>query len=167
MNFDGGKITKWKQGDYEFAIRQMNPFYAMSVLGDLQKIIVPALGGAAGGVENNTEQSELVSAVGGMLKTLSTSVDGKTLMRSAKLLLNEEFLSVKGKGDKSFASADEDTLAMIFWGRPFDMVALCLKVFQVNYLDFSKSCSVPTGVRNAVNEVLQMVQDESENTLNE
>lgn len=166
MNFDGGKIVKWRQGDYEFAIRQMNPFYAMSVLGDLQKIIVPALGGAAGGVEQDAEQSEIVSAIGGMLKALSTSVDGKTLMQSAKLLLDSEYVSVKADGGK-FVHADEDILATVYWGRPFDMVALCLKVFQVNYLDFTNSCSVPIGVQNAVNEIMSMVQEKSENNLEE
>ena len=50
--FDGGKITKWRQGDYEFSIRQMNPFHAMKVLGDLQKILLPVIGGEVKGLKD-------------------------------------------------------------------------------------------------------------------
>ena len=163
MAFDGGKITKWKQGDCEFAIRQYNPFLAMRILGDLQKLIVPALGGAANGLSENGEQADMIAALGGALKNIAQLVDGATLEKAMTMLLNSEYVAVKQGGAKSFTPADQDTLAAIYWGRPFDMVALCLKVFSVNYLDFTTSCNVPTGVREAVNAILSMVQDESEN----
>jgi DNA-binding transcriptional regulator YdaS (Cro superfamily) len=163
--FDGGKVTKWKQGEYEFAIRNFDPFLAMEVLGDLQKVLVPALGGAATGVNSSGEGVEVVAAIGGALKNISQSVSGKVLRESAELLLDSEYLAVKE--GRSFVPADKDKLAAIYWGRPFDMVALCIKVFEVNFLDFSTSCSVPTGVREAVSAIQQMVQEQPENTSDE
>ena len=158
MAFDGGKVTKWKQGGYEFAIRSFDPFLGLEILGELQKVLVPAIGGAADGLQKNTADGEMIVAIGGALKQLSQSVSGKILRQSAELLLDSEYVAVKGKGDKSYLPADKDKLAAIYWGRPFDMVALCIKVFEVNFLDFSTSCSVPTGVREMVEAIQQMVQ---------
>ena len=151
--FDGGKITKWQQGDFEFSIRQMNPFKAMKVLGDLQKLIIPALGGAAARLNDSSENAEIVSAIGGALASIADNVDGDKLEQACKLLLNVEYIAVKEKGAKDFAYVSEEDLEAIFTGRPWDMLALCYKVFEVNFLDFSKSSSVPTGVRNALDEV--------------
>lgn len=164
MVFDGGKITKWKQGEYEFAIRQFDPFMGLEILGELQKVLIPALGGAAGAQEG-AELGATLAAIGGALTSISQSVSGKVLRQSAELLLDAEYIAVKGKGEKEFIPADKDRLSTIYWGRPFDMVALCVKVFEVNFLDFTTSCSVPTGVRETINEFRQTVQGLSENTL--
>lgn len=163
--FDGGKITKWRQGDFEFSIRQMNPFKAMKVLGDLQKLIIPALGGAAAGLNDSSENAEIVSAIGGALASIADNVDGDKLERACKLLLNVEYIAVKEKGAKDFAYVSEEDLEAIFTGRPWDMIALCYKVFEVNFLDFSKSSSVPTGVRNVLDEIKAVFRGVSGNTL--
>ena len=165
--FDGCKVTKWKQGEYEFAIRNFDPFLAIEIRGELQKVLVPGLGGAASGLDKTSGEGEMVMAIGGALKALSQSVSGKVLRQSAEMLLDSEYVAVREKGEKSFFPADSDKLAAIYWGRPFDMVALCVKVFQVNYLDFSTSCSVPTGVRELVESIRVMTQDSSESNLEE
>ena len=162
--FDGGKITKWKQGDYEFSIRAFNPFYAMKVLGDLQKILIPAIGGAASSVGETDTSVDTVAAVGGALRQLAQNVDGKTMESACKLLLNPEYIAVKGKEGKQFSYVDEDMLSRIYWGRPWDMLALCFKVFEVNFLDFSTSSSVPTGVIEAVAEICRSFQGDVGNT---
>ena len=46
--YRGGETKKYDQGDYTFAIRPFPAFHSMKVLGDLQKVVVPALGGAIG-----------------------------------------------------------------------------------------------------------------------
>ena len=46
----GGKFTEVKIGDDVFTVRQFPPFYAIRVLGELQKIITPALGGVLKGI---------------------------------------------------------------------------------------------------------------------
>ncbi len=151
--FDGGKITKWRQGDFEFSIRQMNPFKAMKVLGDLQKLIIPALDGAAAGLNDSSENAEVVSAVSGALASIAENVDGDKLEQACKLLLNVEYIAVKEKGAKDFTYVSEEDLEAVFTGRPWDMLALCYKVFEVNFLDFSTSSSVPTGVQKALSEI--------------
>ena len=55
--WDGGKFTKFQQGEYVFSIRQFAPFKAIKVLGDLQKIITPALAGALTGLQKAPEAS--------------------------------------------------------------------------------------------------------------
>jgi hypothetical protein len=165
--FDGGKITKWKQGEYEFSIRQMSPFKAMKVLGDLQKLIIPALGGAAAGLNDSSENAEVVSAVGGALANIAETVDGDKLEQACKLLLNVEYIAVKEKGAKDFSYVSVEDLEAVFTGRPWDMLALCYKVFEVNFLDFSTSSSVPTGVQKALSEIKTMFQGVSGNTSEE
>lgn len=159
MKFNGGDVVKWKQGDYEFAIRQFNPFLAMRILGSLQKLIIPALGGAVNGVDKGKNNEELIAAVGGALKNLAETMDGETLEKAIRLLLDKEYLSYKDDEMQSFMPANADKIEAIFWGRPFDMVALCLKIFKVNYLDFTKSCSVPTGVRDLVDGIAAAMQE--------
>ena len=156
MMYDGGKITNWKQGDYEFSIRQMNPFKAMRVLGELQKIIIPAVGGAVAGLKDSSDNAEIVATVGGALGQLATSLDGDKLERACKLLLDCEYLAVKESGGQT-TRVSEDELEAIYTGRPWDMLALCYKVFEVNFLDFSKSSSVPIGVQSVVNEIRSQI----------
>lgn len=165
--FDGGKVTKWKQGDYEFAIRKFNPFYAIDVLGELNKVFTSAFGGGAVGLvsaQGMSNYGALIAAVGGALSQLSNNVDGKTLEKSCRLLLDAEYLGVKGKDIKTWEKLDEDAITAIFTGRPWDMIALCFKVFEVNYLDFSTSSSVPIGVQKTISEILGAMRELAENT---
>jgi hypothetical protein len=156
--FDGGKITKWKQGDFEFSIRQMNPFKAMKVLGDLQKLIIPAIGGSVSALKDSSQNAEIVAAIGGALSTVANSLDGDKLEQACKLLLNVEYIAVKEKGAKDFAYVSEEDLEAIYTGRPWDMLALCAKIFEVNFLDFSKSSTVPIGVQKALRDIIGEVK---------
>lgn len=151
--FDGGKITTWKQGNVEFAIRQFNPFYAMTVLGDLQKLLLPTIGGAVEGLRNDKIENDMIAAAKGALVQMAKSLDGKALEKACKLLLDADYIGVKMEGKKDFERATEDVLAEVYWGRPWDMVALCVKVFEVNFMDFTKSSSVPTGVIEVIEEI--------------
>ena len=74
--FEGGKITQWRQGDYEISIRQMNPYRSMKVLGDLQKILLPVIGGAVEGLKDSSDNAEMIAAIGGALGQIAGSVDG-------------------------------------------------------------------------------------------
>ena len=156
--FDGGKITKWKQGEYEFSIRQMSPFKAMKVLGDLQKVIIPALGGAAAGLNNTNNDAlittELIASVGGALFTLTERLNGDELEKACKLLLDTEYLAVKESKSKSFVQVSQEDLEAIYTGRPWDMLALCVKIFEVNFMDFSQSSTVPIGVQKLIAEIV-------------
>jgi hypothetical protein len=155
--FEGGKITKWRQGDYEISIRQMNPFRSMKVLGDLQKILLPVIGGAVEGLKDSSDNAEMIAAIGGALGQIAGNVDGDKLQLACNLLLDVDYLAVKGEGDKQFRAIDHDDLAAIYTGRPWDMLALCAKIFEVNFLDFSTSSSVPIGIQKAVKDIRQMI----------
>lgn len=157
--FDGGKITKWRQGDYEFSIRQMNPFHAMKVLGDLQKILLPVIGGAVEGLKDSSDNAEMVAAVGGALGQIAGNVDGDALEKACGLLLDTDYLAVKKGTSAQFSAIDKDDLAAIYTGRPWDLLSLCAKIFEVNFLDFSTSSSVPIGVRKIVNDIRQVISD--------
>jgi hypothetical protein len=75
------------------------------------------------------------------------------------LLLDTEYLAFKGPNDKQFRAVSKDDLAAIYTGRPWDLLALCAKIFDVNFLDFSTSSSVPTGIQKAVRDIRQMISD--------
>lgn len=159
--FDGGEITTWTQGKYDFSIRRYNPFLAMRVLGELQKLLVPALGGALESSENATDIAALGGAVGGAVAKIAEVVDGDKMEKAVRILLDGNYVSVSEAGKKNFQRLDEGTVAAVFTGRPFDMIALCGKVFEVNFLDFSKSSSVPTGVRMFVDGILAIFRDDA------
>lgn len=160
--FDGGEVTTWTQGKYDFSIRRYNPFLAMRVLGELQRLLVPALGGALeSSGENATDIAALGGAVGGAISKIAEVVDGDKMEKAVRILLDENYVSVAEKGKKDFQRLDDGTVSAVFTGRPFDMIALCGKVFEVNFLDFSKSSSVPTGVRMFVDGILAMFRGDA------
>lgn len=157
--YDGGKHTKITMGDYVFDVREFAPFHAMGVLGELQKIIAPALGGAVQGVKAQgleADVSNIVvmgSLVSDMLNKIAETTDGEKLQKAAKLLLDPEYISVSPKGKKDFVQLDEDAINEIFSGRVVDMFVLMAKIFKVNFLDFSRLSSVPIGFRKRLGEI--------------
>lgn len=151
LTFDGGEVTQWTQGNYTFAIRRFNPFLAMRVLGELQRLLVPAIGGALDGASDDmNDVVAMGGAVGGALLKMAEVVDGEKMEKSVRLLLDGNYISVSESGKKDYSRLDDGTIAAVFTGRPFDLLALCGKIFAVNFMDFSKSSSVPTGVRQFV-----------------
>lgn len=149
--YDGGEVTIWNQGDFDFSIRRFNPFLAMRVLGELQKLLVPAIGGALNNADEEMDDvAALGGAVGGALMKLAEVVDGDKMEKAARLLLDGQYIAVSETGKKDFQRLDDGTVAAVFTGRPFDLLALCGKIFAVNFMDFSTSSSVPTGVRQFV-----------------
>lgn len=165
LSFDGGEVTIWNQGSYDFSIRRFNPFLAMRILGELQKLLVPALGGALDGASDDmNDVAALGSAVGGALLKMAEVVDGEKMEKAARLLLDGNYISVSESGKKDYSRLDDGTIAAVFTGRPFDLIALCGKIFAVNYMDFSKSSSVPTGVRQFVEGIREAFQGDAGTT---
>lgn len=160
-SYTGGTFTQYEQGEYVFSIRQFTPFYAMKVLGELQKIATPILGGAVQAAENVDTEAEirsipvLTKLVSGAVNGMANKVDGETLERIAKLLLDPNYVSVAPIHTKEFQRLDEAAINEVFSGRVIDMIALMMQVAKINYLDFSKLCSVPTGAREVLAELKQ------------
>lgn len=157
--YRGGETKKYDQGDYTFAIRPFPAFHSMKVLGDLQKVVVPALGGAIGGLKpesldmDTSDVKFIGGAVADAFNNLAKTLDGDTLERAAELLLDPQYVSVAPLHTKDFQPLDEGAVNEIFSGRIIDLIALMVQIFKVNYADFSKLSSVPTGVRKALGEI--------------
>lgn len=156
--WDGGKFKQIEQGEYVFSVRQFAPFHAIKVLGELQKIIVPALGGLVGGAAKNPDAdtnsfTSIAPVLSDALEKLAYTLDGDKLEKAVKMLLDAEYVAVKAKDGKDFVRLDEGAINEVFQGRVIDMIALAVEVFKVNYLDFSKLYSVPTGIRAALSEM--------------
>lgn len=149
--WDGGKFTHIEQGDYVFSVRQMPPFASIRALGTLQKIIFPVISGVLDGASKtpNADTESLLDMAGILSKGLDkmvTNLDGDKLEIAIKILLNPEYVAVKAKSGKDFIRLGEGEINEVFGGRVIDMIALAVEVFKINYLDFSKLSSVPTGV---------------------
>ncbi|MFQ7191012.1 MAG: phage tail assembly chaperone [Megamonas funiformis] len=158
----GGKFTEVKIGDDVFTVRQFPPFYAIRVLGELQKIITPALGGVLKGIsENNGDMDtenlgDMLQIISNGLEKLAYTIDGDKLELALKLLLDEKYVAVKiekSNGKKDFIRLDEGAINEVFEGRIIDMIVLAIKIFKVNYLDFSQLSSVPIGVQKTLAEI--------------
>lgn len=146
-----------------YYVQQYPPFEGMKVLGEMQKIILPALGGAATGFSLD---GTLGTGVAGGLLNLSQNLDAEKLERLTKLLLNPEYVSVKVKGEKSAVRLDEDKIAEIFTGRYFDMLVLCYEVAKENFFDTTLLCSLPTGFVNALASIKSSLAENFQTNLN-
>lgn len=157
--YQGGDVTKYDQGEYTFAIHQFPPFHAIKVLGEVQKVLGPALGGMSKGVKPDNLDMEtsnvnfISSVVSETLNALAANVDGDKLENMMALVLDPDYIAVAPKHSKDFQRLDESALNEIFSGRIIDMLALAAQVLKVNYLDFSKLSTVPTGARTLLGDL--------------
>lgn len=149
------KPVEYKQGKTVFYIHRFPPFMAMRVLGELNKVIAPVLGGAAKGLESadmggGNGLGAIAPVLGDALKNLML-IDGDVMEHVLRLVLNEEYVSVSTNGTKNdLAHLTEEKINEVFEGRPIDMIMLAVKVVRVNYLDFSMLSSIPTGFLGAL-----------------
>ena len=148
------KPVEYKQGKTVFYIHRFPPFMAMRVLGELNKVVGPVMGGAAKGLQNIEGAGENLEALspvlGSALQNLMMS-DGDVMEHVLRLVLNEEYVSVSTNGTKNdLAHLTEEKINEVFEGRPIDMIMLAVKVVRVNYLDFSMLSSIPTGFLGAL-----------------
>lgn len=157
----GGKFTTIQIGDDIFTVRQFAPFYAIRVLGELQKIITPALGGILNGVAKNNDEmdtenlKDMLQVISNAIEKLAYTLDGDKLETAIKLLIDEQYVSIQvnRNGKKEFVRLNESAINEVFEGRIIDLVVLAIKVFKINYLDFSKLSSVPIGVQKTLAEI--------------
>lgn len=124
-----------------FYVQQFPPFEGIRVFGELQKLILPTVGGVAMG----TEQGEESGIMAGLMM-LSENVDAEKTESIMRMLLNPLYVSVKIGGEGQAMPLDENTINRIFTGRYFDMLVLAYEIAKVNFLDFQKLCGLPTGL---------------------
>lgn len=133
------------QGNNTFNIRPMNPFDAIVLMGDLQKMVLPAVGDAFSakqGTKNAKEVADMAVDffdkdidLANVIKTFSSSFDGAQLQTMLEKILNCEFITVK-IGSAAEQRMDKAMLLQLYTGNPFGMFELAWEVLKVNYRDF-------------------------------
>ena len=166
------KPTEYKMGGATFYIHVMPPLVAIRVLGELQKTLAPILGSMTKEVTANSEKQidglEVVgAALGEALMAMPSHLDGERLETLCKTLLNADYIGVSTDSLKAPVKLSGAVIDEIFTGRPFDILILMYKVFEVNFLDFSKLSGVPIGVQNALGELRKTLTENVPQNLNE
>lgn len=157
--YTGGKITEVEIGGNVFYIRQFDPFRAIGVLGELQKVISPILGGLAGAVSKNGIDKDIadLSVVAGALQEIFESLpehlDGDKLQSLSKKLLNKDFIGVSVGGEGKPVMLDAGAINEVFTGCPYDMLRLMYEVAKANYADFSMLSNIPGGLQGVFGEM--------------
>ena len=144
------KPYEYKMGEATFYIHIFPPLTAMKILGEVQKALAPILGGITKELTSKSDAQVdslalIGSALGEALLRMPEHMDGERLQNLCKLLLQSDYIGVSTDGLKQPVKLTESVLDEVFTGRPFDIIALMYKVFEVNFLDFSKLSSVKIG----------------------
>lgn len=162
--YAGGKITETEISGNRFYIRQFDPFRALAVLGELQKVIAPLLGGIAGSVKKSGVDKDMadISVIAGALEEIMSALprhmDGEKLQNLSKKLLQADFIGVSIDGQNKPVALDAGMINEVFTGKPYDMLRLMYEVAKANYADFSLPSSIPAGLRVAFGEAKQKFQ---------
>ena len=128
---------KFSHDEHDYSVRPFEPFKAIEVLGELQKILGPAIGGV---MEGNA------------LVMIAQNVDGEKLQRAIKMLLDEDYVAVSPHGKKDFVRLTEPVIDDLFTGKPLALLSVAVKVFNANYEDFSMLSSALIGALAALGE---------------
>lgn len=142
-------------GEDTFFIQLIPPKESIKAWTEVQKVLLPALGGAMEGmnIASADENEKWVNVVASAFQTLPYTLDAEKVDKLYSYLLNPEYIAVQRKEDKTPIRLSEDIIDEIFTGRTFDLFFLMAKVVQVNYLDFSKLFSLPIGFRTNAEEI--------------
>lgn len=143
--FDGGKITEFEQNGNIFYIRPFDPFLALKLLGDLQKLISPVIGNVFSAFGEDGEKSNAgiidknidMCAVEKAFAALAEHVDGQKLEAMALRILDKNYVSVGIDGCET-VRLDKPQISELFTGNVSDMLLLIVEVLMVNYGDFTK-----------------------------
>lgn len=120
-------------GDNTYYVRAMNPFEALKLLGDLQRVITTSLGNAA---EGEGEFLDKEVNMGAIVAGIGNKLDGETLMMFADRLIKPEYVSVRMAGESEPSRLNKVKAEEIFTGKIKDMITLMFFIIEVNYSDF-------------------------------
>ena len=148
-------------GEDTFFIQLIPPKESIKAWTEIQKVLLPALGGAMEGmqIESADETEHWTNVVASAFQTLPYTLDADKAEKLYSYLLNPEYIAVQRKEDKTPIRLSEDVIDEIFTGRTFDLFILMGKIVQVNYLDFSNLCGVPIGFRRNAEEIKQKITE--------
>lgn len=124
----------------EFYIRPMDPFVAMTLLGDMIKVASPILGAVTTVVtgKKDAKLTDLLDAdISAVFGSVAQNIDGDTLSSLVKRILNGQYISVRIE-DHEPERLNAELNAMIFTGNVQDMFLLVAEVLKINYGGFTK-----------------------------
>lgn len=141
---------KFTYDGHDYSVRPFEPFKAITVLGELQKILGPAIGGAL-------EQNALVM--------IAQHVDGEKLQNAVRMLLDEDYVAVSPKGKKDFVKLTEYVIDELFTGKSLALLTVAVKVFNANFEDFSMLSGALIGALEALGESKSTYPENTPTTL--
>ena len=155
-------------GEETFFVQLIPPKESLKAWTEVQKIILPALSGAMEGVnlKADSENDKWLNVVASAFQTLPYTLDADKMDKLYAYLLNPEYIAVQRREDKSPTRLTEDMVDEIFTGRTFDLFFLMAKIVQINYMDFTKLCSVPIGIRQGIENLQSKIMESLESTSN-
>ena len=157
------KPVEYKLGGDVFYIRRLPAFEAMGSLAELQKVIGPIVGSIGKSAKSvDLDGSDIAAAgeiLGEIFLQLPAHLDREKMETLMRILLNPEYVAVKAEGAKDAVKLDERAINEIFDGRPLDLLGVMFAVFKANYMDFSRLCVLPAGVRQAFAEIGQRFRE--------
>ena len=136
--------TEYAWNDYIFYIRPMEPFTALILLGDLQGLVLPAIG-AAIGIQDTEEVKKMSFGdiinktnidIGKGVAALSNAISGHLLKTHLNTILTPEYISVKIPDADEAVRLDKARQMQIFSGHTLGMLSLAKEVLKVNFADF-------------------------------
>ena len=147
-----GETVQKQVGENIFYIRPISPFKAIGLLGDIQKLIGPALGkGLASFTNGGGDAKSLLDRKvdGSMLaeafEALAEHVDGAKLENMVRRILDQQFVAVQMPQDDTPARLTEAKANEVFLGCPGDMFAVIAAVLEATYGDFFGKLTSLTG----------------------
>ncbi len=145
------EVKSKKIGENTYYVRPLPPLKALKLYGDLQKTVTAALknGLIPAGATEDLKESLLDSQIniGNIIAQLGENFNGEVLEQYAERLLNEDYVSVKRKGEDEAVMLDEATMNDIFTGNILEMLKVAFFVVEVNFGDFFALIPNLSGVR--------------------
>ena len=89
----------------------------------------------------------------------AATLDGDRLEKLSLMLLNPDYIAVKRSGKQEAERLTEDVMNELFEGRAFDVLVLMVQVAKANYADFTRLSSVPTGLQEALGEIVRAFRE--------
>ena len=155
-------------GEDTFFVQLIPPKESLKAWTEVQKVVLPALSGALEGVniQAENEKDKWLNVVASAFQTLPYTLDADKMEKLYAYLLNPEYVAVQRKEDKTPIRLTEDIIDEVFTGRTFDLFYVMAKVVQINYMDFTKLCSVPIGIRQGIETLQSKITESLANTSN-
>lgn len=123
--------------DVVFHVQCFDPFAALRVLGDLQRVLSPIVGSMVGSANaTDVESINILSkSISNICNGLHEYVDGDTLVKLIEMLVREDYISVSIEGGTP-KRLSKDLVNLVFNGNPGGVLELAYEVVKVNYGGF-------------------------------